>query len=235
MRRGALVLAGALALTGADRASAAELAGFTYSIGGLPADQAVDVQYSSGVVTAVGAQAQADTGGFRLAFALTNGLLVEADASGPLSGSVLQYVTVNPGIVTGTAQVPAGATVTVDNGAGTTVSLTGGPFAIPSGVSATARPLTSAPLTVRCAGTTTTCRATIPVGGGAANRPLAVRLPAAGMYLAATRPTPSARAAVHHLTRPRYTRDRRTHRLVLHAARTNPKGARVVLTYQRRP
>lgn len=235
VRRGALALAAALTLTGAERASAAELAGFTYTIGGLPAEQVFNVQYSSGVDTAIGAQATATQGGFRLAFALTNALLVGADASGPLNGNVLQNVMVEPGPVTGTAQVPAGATVTLSNGAGRTISLTGGPFTIPSGVSATAQPLPSTPLTVRCAGTAATCRASVPIGGGASARPLSVQLPAAGMVLAAAQPSPSARGAVHHLTRPRYSRDRRTHRLVLHAARRNAKGARVVLTYQRRP
>lgn len=222
------------ATPGVTGAQAAELSGLSYALSGVPAGSTLDIRYDTGVDGGVGGTAQFSQGAARNLFLLENALLLTPASGNALTGQITHYLMVGSAPVTGVATVPAGATVRLSNGLGRTISLSTGPFTIPSGVPANAAPLPSTPLAVTCTGTAASCQARVNVAGGASGRALSVALPASGMYLASKRATPSPRRAVHSLSGSSYSADRRTHTLRLHAARANPKGARVVLTYKRR-
>lgn len=208
-----------------------EMIGLRYDFAGV--SRAFVVHYTGGVTSGLGGQAQTTKGALSAVLLVGNGVFLDSSA-GAVNGTADHLVTATTAPVTGVAQFPSGTATVTNDATGTKLTLTSGqPFTIPTGITAGAAPLPAGPITAQCRGSATTCQATVPVAGGANERPLSVTLPAAGMYLARTRALPSTRRAAHHLAPTGFSQDGRTHTLTLRAARANKKGARVVLTYKR--
>lgn len=208
-----------------------EMIGLRYEFAGVP--RAFVVTYTGGVTSGLGGEALAMKGGLSSVTLVGNGVFV-TPLAGALTGSADHFVSATTAPVTGVPQFPGGTATVTNDATRTKLTLTSGqPFSIPSGITANAAALPAGPITAQCRGSATTCQATVPVAGGANDRALSVKLPAAGMYLARTRALPSTRRAAHHLAPTGFSEDGRTHTMTLRAARANKKGARVVLTYKR--
>jgi hypothetical protein len=105
-----------------------------FTVNNLPAGGILIVHYSTSVLSSRGGTATSRAGGIGTVGFLANALVLAATGASALDADVTDFLSVNAPEVTGTAKIPAGATVTVTNTATRqTISLAGGPFSIPVG------------------------------------------------------------------------------------------------------
>ena len=99
-------------------------------------------------------------------------------------------------------------------------------------VAATAAPAQGAgSATATCRGTDTSCEATFSLAGGATEKTLTVRLPAAGMRRIAVNATPAQVHGAYLLTRGRFSSGGTVYTATLDAVQSIPRGARLVLSF----
>lgn len=101
--------------------------------------------------------------------------------------------------------------------------------AIVAATAATAQGAGSA--TATCRGTDTSCEATFSLAGGATEKTLTVRLPAAGMRRIAVNATPAQVHGAYLLTGGRFSSGGTVYTATLDAVQSIPRGARLVLTF----
>jgi Ricin-type beta-trefoil lectin domain-like len=97
----------------------------------LPSGKLLLLNYGDSVIQSLGGTAQATQGAISTVDLVQGSMLLFGSGTTPLSAAINVEVTVDESTVSGTATVPAGATVTVGNGNGTTVPVTNGAFTLP--------------------------------------------------------------------------------------------------------
>jgi hypothetical protein len=85
--------------------------------------------------------------------------------------------------------------------------------------------------TATCRGSDTSCEATFSLAGGASEKALTVRLPAAGMRRVAVNATPAQVHGAYLLTRGRFSAGGTVYTATLDAVQSIPAGARLILTF----
>jgi hypothetical protein len=108
---------------------------FEFTVKNLPAGSLLLLIYFSGVQQALGGQAQARAGGIGTVDLLANSIVLGGAGNTALDADVTSFLSVDAAAITGTATIPAGASVSVTNlTTHKTIGLTNGPFSIPTGV-----------------------------------------------------------------------------------------------------
>jgi hypothetical protein len=115
--------------------STAKIIHLEYKVTGQPTRTLLTINFESGV-GANGVIAEAPSGGIKVLSANDRGTLQLAPSgSTPLDADITQFLVVSTAEVSGTADIPRGTSVTLTNFEnGTTITLTGGPFSISTGV-----------------------------------------------------------------------------------------------------
>ncbi len=105
-----------------------------YKVTGQPARTLLSISFETAVQN-TGLIAEAPAGGIKVLSVTGRGdLKVAPTNSMPLDADITQFLTVTTATVSGTADIPAGTLVTLTNVTnGKTITLTGGPFSIPTG------------------------------------------------------------------------------------------------------
>jgi hypothetical protein len=197
------------------------------NVSNLPAGQLLQMVYDDGVDHSDGGTAVVQSGTIQLVNLQAN--LVSLMASeGPLTATVSSALWVDAKAVSGTATIPAGATVTASFG-GAPVAVNNGSFSIPTGISGAKPP--NGPLTVRCQTDGSACRAIVPLAGGASDRLLDVKLPGTTLRLGSISVAPRSSRGAYSLTRGHYRAGGREWLATLNAVRANPRGAHLTLTF----
>jgi len=220
-----------LVLAVASAAGAAPSSRLGLRIVGLPAGQSFGMTFDSGVDRIGSGTAMAQSGAISNVIFARNLLVVSAASGAPLTAVVTDNLFLSGGLVTGTATVPAGTTVTASFGGATEVALHGVRFSLGAGGGLGALSPTGA-LVVTCRGTVHLCLARIPIAAGATNRKLTVRLPARGLRLRSVAVAPRRLRGAYDLTRDHYVRDGRAWKATLDAPK-GPRGAHITLTFVR--
>jgi hypothetical protein len=137
--------------------------------------------------------------------------------------------------ITGTAHVPAGASMTVTVGdTGQTIHLPNGKFSIPTGVNGLgAKPPKGGKRVVKCRGGARSCRARINLAGGARNRRIVIRLTDTDFLLRSIKAPPRRAHAAYSLTGGRFIDGGSEYAVTLNAARSSPPGSHLTLTFAR--
>jgi hypothetical protein len=208
--------------------------GFSFAVKNLPAGKVVQVAYGAGFQRSGDTKVSETSGDFGTAQFSAGGFALLAGHS-TLSAVILDGVIVTSAPFTGTATIPAGASVTVTN---TTtqqvVTLSSGvAFSIPTGVTGVGAPPPPPPpatTTATCHGTDMFCLARIPIGGGAGSGTITVSLPAARLRLRAQF---APRGAKWTLTGGHYEQAGRQYVATLSANAANPAGSQLSLVFTR--
>lgn len=95
------------------------------------------------------------------------------------------------------------------------------------------RPSGSTPHIVRCTGSASLCRATIPLGGGASNRKVVVQLPATDLGLVAVKPSSRTLNGAYSMSRQHLRAGDSEYAFVLSAVQGAPRGSHLTLTFAR--
>jgi hypothetical protein len=112
-----------------------------YVVKDMSADSVLNVTYDSGVVSGAGGDARAVTGGIRTVDFLNDAFVLSALSGTALDGEVNDDLFVTTPTITGTADIPAGATVTLTNAdTGQRIDLKSGRFSLPTGTSGVGAP-----------------------------------------------------------------------------------------------
>lgn len=222
-----VILAGA----GTAVASAAQFNNLDYHVTGLAPSAPVQIYYTSGVDSAFGGTVVVSSGSLLTAGLTANSMFIAA-RQGPLAAEVIQFVSVGSAPITGTASIPAGASVSVTDGAtNTRYALRNGAFSFPSGVGAGSRPPRSGTQTIRCRGTARACTAQVSLAGGAVNRKLVIRLSDTNLRLRSVDAVPASSRGAYLLSGGHYALGGSEYIATLNAVRANPKGAHLVLKF----
>jgi hypothetical protein len=205
--------------------------GFSFTVKNLPAGKVVQVAYGAGFQRSTDTKVQETSGDFGTAQFSAGGFALLAGHS-TLSAVILDGVIVTSAPFTGTATIPAGASVTVTN---TTtqqmVTLSSGvAFSIPTGFTGVGAPPPPVTTTVTCHGTALFCLARIPIAGGASSGTINVSLPAAYLRLKAQI---APRGAKWTLTGGHYEQAGRQYAATLSANAANPAGSQLTLVFTR--
>jgi len=205
-----------------------------YQITNMPAGSSFEVVYTSGVTSNSSGFAQSRHGGFRsVAFQSYYSVSVDASASGgALYGNVSEHVGVSGPAITGTADVPAGATVTLLNATtDQTIDLPSGPFTIDTSQTTSAEQMNTGEESVRCQGNAASCRAVVAIGGEAQQRRVMVDLTHAALSLASARVDPRSDTTGFDLSDGHFTDDRQRYVVTVNTLETEPSGGHLVLTF----
>jgi hypothetical protein len=205
--------------------------GFAFAITNLSAGKVVLVNYGAGFQRDTDTKVQSTSGDFGTAQFEAAGFAVLAGHS-TMSAIITDGIDVSSDPFTGTATIPAGASVTVTNTiTQVTVTLSSGvPFSIPTGVPGLGAP-PGGTTTVTCRGSTLLCIARLPIAGGASTGMIAVNLPGARMRLLLQRASsPRARWT---LTGGHYEEGGLQYAATLDSAATNPSGSELILAFTR--
>ena len=206
--------------------------GFAFTITNLPAGKVVLVNYGAGFQRDTDTKVQSTSGDFGTAQFEAAGFAVLAGHS-TMSAVITDGVDVSSDPFTGTATIPAGASVTVTNTiTQVTVTLSSGvAFSIPTGVPVVGAPPPGGTTTVTCQGSALLCIARLPIAAGASTGTIIVNLPRARMRLALQRASsPRARWA---LTGGHYERGGLQFVATLSSATANPPGSELMLAFTR--
>jgi hypothetical protein len=207
---------------------------FDYTLTNVPSPGFLTgVIYSTGVIETAGGTVDFRSGAAREVNFLTNAWTLLPTGTETLNVTVTDWRIVAGATVTGTAHVPAGASLTVTPGdTGQTIRLTNGKFSIPTGVDQLgAKPLKRGNQVVRCRGSARSCRATINLAGGAHNRKIVIRLTDTDLSLRSIKAPPKRRHAAYSLTTGHFTRGGSEYVVILNAARSSPPGSHLVLNF----
>jgi hypothetical protein len=231
---GVLLLAGGLYSASAQIEPSGQIEEFDFTLSNSP-PQFVGVVYSTGVIGTSGGSVDFRSGAAQEVNFLDNAWTIIPTGTQPLNATVTDWRIVAGDTVTGTAHVPAGATMTVTVGdTGRTFHLTNGKFSIPTGVGALgATPPTGGRRVVKCRGGARSCRATIDLAGGARNRRIVIRLTDTDLLLRSIKAPPKRAHAAYSLTRGHFRDGGSEYVVTLNAARSSPPGSHLTLTFAR--
>jgi hypothetical protein len=231
----ATLAAGALISTvGVGGALAFQPVSFTYDVTNLAPGTHFQAVYSGGADQGLGGSAQAGTGEISYAGLFPNGVVLFPQPSGaPLTADVQQWVQVANCTLQGDATVPAGTTVTLTNNTTSQqVTVNNGRFQIATGMCGLgAAPRKSRSQTITCKGSARSCRATVPLAGGASNRKLVIRLTDTNLRLRSITAVPRRSRSAYLLTGGHYRLRGSEYVITLNAVRSNPKGSHLTLTF----
>ena len=235
----AMLAAGMFLAGGIDTASAqfgpsGQIEEFDYSLTNVPPKALfAGVVYSTGAVDSSGGTADFQSGAVRELDFLSNAWTLIPTGTDMLNVTVTDWRVVAAPTVTGTAHVPAGASLTVTPEAtGQTIRLTNGKFSIPTGEgNLGAQPPKRGNQVVKCRGGARSCRATINLAGGARNRQITIRLTDTDFSLRSVKAPPKRKHAAYSLTNGHFTHGGSEYVVILNAARSSLPGSRLTLTF----
>jgi hypothetical protein len=218
----------------AHAASSAQIELFDYTVKNAP-PQFIGVIYSTGVVGTSGGTINFSSGAAQEINFLDNAWTLVPRGPDTLNFDVSDWRLVSSDTITGTAHVPAGATMTVTVGnTGKTYPLTNGKFSLPTGVGGFgAPPPKRSQQVVKCQGGARSCRATIGLGGGARNRRLVIRLTDTDFLLRSVQGPPRRAHAAYGLTNGHFENGGSEYVVTLNAARSSRPGSHLTLTFAR--
>ena len=192
------------------------------------------VTYSTSVIGNTGGEVQIQSGAVRRVWFLSNGWNLVPMGTATLNFTLSDWRMVEGATVTGTAFVPAGASMTVPSETtGHTITLeNGATFSIPTGITnASGKPLTGGKHFVKCHGTARLCRARINLAGGVRDRKIVVKLTNNHLTLRSVEhPSPSEHAA-YSLTNGHFVQAGLEYVVILNAAESSPRGSHLILTF----
>ena len=237
---GVLLLGGGVLAGGVDSASAqiepsGQIEQFDFTLTNAPSHGFVGVIYSTGVIGTSGGTIDFQSGAAQEVNFLDNAWTVIPTGNEMLNATVTDYRLVAGATITGTAHVPAGASMTVTVGdTDQTVKLTNGKFSIPTGVGQLgAVPPKGGKRVVKCRGTARSCRATISLAGGARDRKIVIRLTDTDLLLRSIKGPPKRAHAAYGLTEGHFTDGGSEYVVTLNAARSSAPGSHLTLTFGR--
>jgi hypothetical protein len=190
------------------------------------------VVYSTGVFDNAGGSVEVQSGAVRDVDFLSNAWTVIPTGTAAVNASITDWRLVTGSTVTGTAHVPAGASLTVSVGANRDIPLTNGKFSIPTGLGKLgARPPKGGKRVVKCQGTSRSCQARINLAGGARNREIVIRLTHRHLSLHSVKAPPKRKHAAYSLTDGHFAHGGSEYIVILNAARSDPRGSHLILTF----
>lgn len=202
------------------------------SVLNLPPGDVFRAVYDEGVDHSSGGSTIAQSGVINFVAMQSSTAFLVGAGTEPLEAIMNWALWVDGTAVTGNATIPQGVIVYASLG-GTTVSLSNGHFSIPTGLGKAGARAPRTPLSVRCRASGRSCRAVVPIAGGASNRELTVNLPSAGLRLRLISVSPRVSRGAYSLTRGRYRAGGRRWVAILNAVSANPRGAHLTLTFDR--
>jgi hypothetical protein len=218
---------------GAGTASAAQFDSLAYSVSALQPGSPVQIYYTGGVSTDFGGTVTVSSGKILALGLLGNAMFVQAGAPGPLSANIIHFLGVSSAPITGTASIPAGATVVVENEQTNKqyTLVNGQSFSIPSGFGVGAKSPKGGTRTVRCRGAARSCTAAVSIAGGASNRKLVIKLTDTNLRLKSVTAVPKRSERAYLLTGGHFALGGSEYIVTLNAVKSNPKGAHVNLRF----
>lgn len=239
-RRLAVLATGLLLLVGVSSASAqigpsGQIEQFNYTLTNAPPQGFDGVIYSTGVIGTSGGTVDFQSGAAKEVNFFDNAWTLIPTGNDPLNITVTDYRLVSAPTITGTAHVPAGASMTVNVGdTDQTIKLTNGKFSIPTGVGGLgAKPPKRGKQVVKCRGGARSCRATINLAGGARDRQIVIRLTGTDFLLKSIKGPPKRARAAYGLTDGHFRLGGSEYVVTLNAARSSRPGSRLTLTFGR--
>jgi hypothetical protein len=147
--------------------------------------------------------------------------------------TIEQWLQVDSERLTGTAVVPAGASLSVmDDLTGARTTVADGSFSIPTGLrraeSETGR---GSGEIIECNGGAESCLATIPIGRGASDRHLLIKLTDTHLKLDSATAVPESASGGYVLTDGHFTAGGSEYRVTLNAAEANPDNAHLKIKF----
>jgi hypothetical protein len=243
-RRPAMIAAGVSLLllcgVGSGAAQAAQglpsgqLEEFDFTVTHSP-PQFLGVIYSTGVDGTAGGTIDFQSGATQEINFLDNAWTLIPRGPGTVNATVTDWRLVDGPTITGTAHVPAGASMTVTVGdTQQTVPLTNGKFSISTGVGQFgAPPPKRGTRVVRCRGGARSCRATVSLAGGARNRRIVIRLSDTDFLLKSVKAPPRRAHAAYGLTGGHFAEGGSEYVVTLNAARSSPPKSHLTLIFGR--
>jgi hypothetical protein len=95
-------------------------------------------------------------------------------------------------------------------------------------------PAASKSTTVRCRGSERACSAAVSLAGGASNKLVLIQLPGTSWRAPSVSVSPASSRGAYSLSQRRFTLGGSEYRFVLNAVKSNPRGARLTLTFRKR-
>jgi hypothetical protein len=224
----AAALVALLAVGVGSAVAASRLADFKWTVTGLEPGSQLQVLYKGGVTEAVKGMASSKSG---YTVVLGKGIALVQNSRGPTT--IEQWLQVDSERLTGTAVVPAGASLSViDNLTGARTTVANGSFSIPTGLrraaSETGR---GSGETIECNGGAESCLATVPIGRGASDRHLVIKLTDTNMKLDSATAVPESASGGYVLTDGHFTEGGSEYRVTLNAAEANPDDAHLKIKF----
>jgi hypothetical protein len=230
-----IAAAAAIAVLAPSAAAASRLVEFSFDVNDLPPADPFLASYTNPNDVGLQGSLQQTGPGYIDQFALQSRgvFLLSSDLSAPLSATVDQWVQVSSNALRGNARVPAGATATLTNmTTDEQVTLTTGPYSIPTGLDVRGAFPPAGTKLIRCKGGPRACTATVPIAGGASNRKLIIKLTDTNLRLLSVTAVPVRSNGAYLLTGGRFMTGGSQYRVTLDAARANPKGSHLVMRFR---
>ncbi len=230
---GMFLLVGSVGSASAQVGPSGQLEQFDYTLTNAPPQGFDGVIYTTGVVETVGGTVDFQSGAVKELNFLSNAWTLIPTGTDMLNVTVTDWRIVTGPTITGTAHVPAGATLTVNVGdTGQTIPLSNGKFSIPTGANTLgAKPPKRGSQVVRCRGGARSCRAIINLAGGAHNRKLVIRLTDTDFSLRSIKAPPKRNHAAYSLTNGHFAQGGSQYVATLNAAASSRSGSRLTLTF----
>ncbi|MFL5831630.1 MAG: hypothetical protein ACJ76X_17070 [Solirubrobacteraceae bacterium] len=236
-----MLAAGALLLLGSTAAASAqvgptsgEIEEFDYTLTNVnPPLASPGLLFATGVSASAGGSVLVQSGSLENAEFLANSWGIVPSGTDTVNAQVTDWRIVTASTITGTANVPPGATLTVQPAAtGRTIRITNGQFSIPTGLFGLgAKPPKSGNQVVRCRGSAHSCSARVGLAGGAKDREIVIRLPSRHLALQSVKAPPRSRHAAYILAGGHFARGGSEYVVTLNAARSSPRGSHLTLTF----
>jgi hypothetical protein len=228
-----VLLVGGVASSSAQTPSTGTLVEFDYTLTNVPPNTFPAVIYSTGVVGSLGGSISLESGAMKEVDFLSNAWSVLPTGTATLNATISDSRLVSGPIVTGTAHVPGGATLTVLVGGNEQpIRLTNGKFSVPTGLGRLgSQPPSGGKRVIACRGNAHTCHARINLAGGARNREIVIRLTNTDLSLQSVKASPRRERAAYSLTRGHFAHGGTEYIVTLNAARSSPRGSGLSLTF----
>ena len=228
---GMLLLAGGVGSASAQIGSSGTMVQFEYTLTNVTKGSP-GVVYGTGVFDSAGGSVDLQSGALKNVEFLSNAWTLIPTGTEALNASITDWRLVTGPTVTGTAHVPAGASLTVSVGVNREISLPNGKFSIPTGLGKLgAGPPKGGKRVVRCQGTPRSCRARISLGGGARNRQIVIQLTHPDLSLHSVKAPPKRKHAAYSLTDGHFAHGGSEYVVILNAAGSSPRGSHLILTF----
>ena len=226
-----LLLSGGVESASAQIDSSGTMVQFEYTLTNVTKGSP-GVVYSTGVFDSAGGSVELQSGALKDVEFLSNAWTLIPTGTEALNASITDWRLVTGSTVTGTAHVPAGASLTVSVGANQEIPLPNGKFSIPTGLGKLgAKPPKGGKRVVKCQGTSRSCRARINLAGGARNREIVIRLTHPHLSLQSVKAPAKSKHAAYSLTDGHSAHGGSEYVVILNAVRSSPRGSHLILTF----